>query len=214
MTRPALIGIYGGTFDPVHNGHVLSADELCQRLALDELRLIPCHQPPHRSQPLASSQQRLAMVELAIAGHDALSVDDRELQRRGPSYTVDTLRTLRSELGSEVALCWVMGSDAFVHIDSWHQWQDLLSLAHLVVMTRPGEQIPKDCRAHQLLNERGVTEPADLRESVAGKILLQTLTQHPVSATSIRQAVASQQQAINGLAPLVLDYIKLNKLYR
>ena len=98
MSRRTLIGIYGGTFDPVHNGHVLSADELCQRLALDELRLIPCRQPPHRPQPLASSQQRLAMVKLAIAGHACLTVDDRELKREGPSYTVETLKTLRNLL--------------------------------------------------------------------------------------------------------------------
>jgi nicotinate-nucleotide adenylyltransferase len=214
MSRRALIGVYGGTFDPIHKGHVLSADELCQRLALDELRLIPCHQPPHRPQPLASSQQRLAMVELAIAGHASLTVDDRELQREGPSYTVETLKNLREELGPDVALCWVMGADAFAHLDSWYQWEQLLVLAHIVVLARPGESIPMDCPPYQLLEQQGLVEPAALRETAAGKILQQALTPYPVSATAIRQAVASQQPSIDGLSPAVLDYIKQNTLYR
>lgn len=213
MSRHPLIGIYGGTFDPVHQGHVLSADELCRRLALDELRLMPCHQPPHRDQPFASSEQRLAMVKLAIAGHPSLSVDDRELNREGPSYTVDTLASLRAELGSGLALCWIMGSDAFARLDSWYRWEQLLSLAHIVVMTRPGEHIPEDCRAQQLLTDHGSDDPAVLHETVAGKVLQLTLTQYPVSATAIREALARQQASIAGLAPAVLDYIKLNRLY-
>ena len=220
MSRRALIGIYGGTFDPVHLGHVLSADELCQRLGFDELRLVPCHQPPHRSQPSASSQQRLEMVKLAIAGHARLIVDDCELQREGPSYTVDTLKALRETLGPDVGLCLIMGSDAFARLDSWYQWEKLLSLAHIVVLTRPGENIPEDCRAHQLLVEQGIIDPAALREAAAGKVLLQTLAQHELSATTIRQALARQQgsidelaPAVDGLAPAVLDYIKMNRLY-
>ena len=213
MSRRALIGIYGGTFDPVHLGHVLSADELCQRLEFDELRLVPCHQPPHRSQPSASSQQRLEMVKLAIAGHARLIVDDCELLREGPSYTVDTLKALRETLGSDVGLCLIMGSDAFARLDSWYQWEKILSLAHIVVLTRPGENIPEDCRAHQLLVEQGIIDPAALRETAAGKVLLQTLAQHELSATTIRQALARQQGSIDGLAPAVLDYIKMNRLY-
>jgi nicotinate-nucleotide adenylyltransferase len=213
MPSYPLIGIYGGTFDPVHRGHVLSADELCQRLALEELRLMPCSQPPHRQQPLASSEQRLAMVKLAIAAHPALSVDDRELKRQGPSYTVDTLTSLRAELGSQVALCWIMGSDAFAGIDRWQRWQELLLLAHIVVMSRPDAPVPENSRAQQLLDEHGTDDAAALHQSIAGKVLQLSLSQHAVSATAIRQALASQQPVIDGLAPAVLDYIKLNQLY-
>ncbi len=214
MAKRTLIGIYGGTFDPIHEGHVLSAAELCQQLDLDALRFLPCHQPPHRERPLANSRQRLAMVALAIAGRPRLCVDDRELQRAGPSYTVDTLEQLRAELGEEVSLCWIMGSDAFAGLDSWQQWQRLPELAHLVVMARPGEGIPADCPAYRLWLQRGITEPSRLRESAAGSILLQTLTQHPVSATMIRQALTDQEDEIKGLAPAVLDYINSEQLYR
>ena len=115
------IGLFGGTFDPVHNGHLRVALELKQRLALDEMRLLPCHRPPHRATPDRSSSDRLAMLELAVADCPQLQVDARELDRSTPSYSVETLEQLRAELGAHVALCWCVGLDSLASFDSWHR---------------------------------------------------------------------------------------------
>ena len=131
------VGLLGGTFDPVHFGHLRSAVEVCEQLQLDELRLIPSARPPHRGMPGATAAQRLRMVELALGQGGGLQVDDRELQRERPSYTVETLESLRQELGSDVALFMVLGWDAFCGLPSWHRWESLLELANLVVLQRP-----------------------------------------------------------------------------
>ncbi len=209
------IALFGGTFDPIHQGHVQSAIELKQRLSLDELRLIPCHLPPHRATPGCSSQQRLAMVELAIAG-TGLIVDDRELHRDKLSYSIDTLESLRNELGDEVSLSWVMGTDAFAAFDRWHRWQDFLVVAHLIVMKRPGEVLPQTGPIAQLI-EQHQTESADsLHRQAAGSIRFESLTPYPVSATEIRAALSSQQDTSkleHSMAPSVLHYIQSHQLY-
>ena len=135
MTRR--IGLLGGTFNPVHNGHLRSAVEVRERLALDELRLVPSARPPHRAAPEVTAEQRLAMVQLALAGSDELQVDARELQRSSPSWTVDTLASLRAELGPQAVVFFILGWDAFCGLPGWHRWQELLELAHLVVLQRP-----------------------------------------------------------------------------
>ncbi len=133
-----LVACFGGTFDPVHNGHLQAAEEVRERADCLEVRLIPCHIPPHRMTPAAPAAARLAMLELALAGSPRLRVDARELQREGPSYTVDTLVSLREELGEGVALGWVLGADAVAGLDSWRDWQRLPELAHLLLLDRPG----------------------------------------------------------------------------
>ena len=135
------IGIFGGTFDPIHYGHLRTAFELLQALRLGELRFMPAGNPPHREQPMASAEQRVAMVRAATAGQPGFTVDDRETRREGPSYSVDTLAGLRAEHPTR-PLCLIVGMDAFLGLPKWHQWQDILKLAHLVVAHRPGWRAP------------------------------------------------------------------------
>ena len=134
--RPRRIGLFGGTFDPVHIGHLRSALETAELLGLDELRLLPAARPPHRETPQVSAQQRLAMVELAVAGVAPLTVDARELARDKPSYTIDTLESLRAELGSEAQLFLMVGWDAFCGLPTWHRWDELLQHCHMLVLQR------------------------------------------------------------------------------
>ncbi|ARN74680.1 nicotinate-nucleotide adenylyltransferase [Oceanicoccus sagamiensis] len=210
------IALFGGTFDPVHNGHIQSATELKQRLSLDELRLVPCHLPVHRASPGCSSEQRLAMVKLAVAG-TPLQVDDREMHRNRLSYSVDTLESLRNELGDQVSLSWVMGTDAFAAFDSWHRWQDFLTLAHIIVMQRPGEVLPEAGPVAQLIAQYGTDTVEPLQQQAAGAIRFESLTPYPVSATAIRSALSGQQAAEfkleHSMAPAVLHYIQTHQLY-
>lgn len=132
-----MVGIVGGTFDPIHFGHLRMALELSTRLGLDEVRFIPAARPPHRGEPDASDLQRLEMVARAILAEERFVLDDREYRREGDSYMVDTLESLRAEMGDDVSLNLIMGSDAFLGLADWHRWQSLLELAHIVVVTRP-----------------------------------------------------------------------------
>ncbi len=207
------LAIFGGTFDPVHNGHLQSALELKQRLSLDELRLLPCHRPPHRQSPGCSSQQRLEMLKLAVRD-TPLQVDDREIKRDGLSYSVDTLEQLRLEVGPERSLIWVMGCDAFATLDSWHRWQSLLTLAHIVVLARPGAILPTQGAVADLMRQAQTDDAASLKQRAAGTIYRESLTPYPISATAIRRAIADQQIP-EGYLPLpVLHYIKRHRLYR
>ena len=133
-----MVGVVGGTFDPIHDGHLRMALEVANRLALDEVRFIPSAKPPHRDEPDATDLQRLNMVELAIMGEARFILDDREYRREGDSYMVDTLESLRDEMGRDVSLILILGSDAFLGLTSWHRWQRLLELTHIAVVVRPG----------------------------------------------------------------------------
>ena len=186
------IGILGGTFDPVHHGHLRSGVEVAQRFQLDHVRLIPCGQPPHRNSPVATAEQRLMMLHLAIKTSSYFVVDDRELQRQGPSYTVDTLTSLRHDFVDN-PLFLLVGTDAFAAINSWHNWQLLLDLAHIVVMTRPGETIQLTEDLQQWYHQhKGKTGDEQLK---SGKIWPVTVTQLAISATAIRADIA------NGISP-------------
>jgi len=204
-----VIGVFGGTFDPIHYGHLRPAQEAVQKLALAELRFIPAAQPPHRPLPLASAAQRLAMVELAIRGLPGLRVDDRELQRGGLSYTVLTLESLRAELG-KTPLCLLIGADQFRSFETWHRWQEIPALAHLVVLNRPGTlfgTLPTWARA------RACEDFRFLRESPAGQLAFLSVSPQDISATRIRAALA-RGESVQGLLPeAVLDYIRINQVY-
>tara|TARA_R110002012_G_scaffold131858_1_gene284724 strand:- start:5120 stop:5761 length:642 start_codon:yes stop_codon:yes gene_type:complete len=208
------IGLLGGTFDPVHFGHLRSAIEVRERLQLDELRLIPSARPPHREVPGASADQRLAMVQLAVGKGGGLQVDDRELCREKPSYTLDTLESLRAELGSEVALFMVLGWDAFCGLPSWHRWQELLSLAHIVVLQRPDYDVDVPEVLKDLLAARSVDDPQRLANVSAGHIFCLSQTPLAISATHIRGLVASGASPRFLLPDAVLDYIETKGLYR
>ncbi len=207
------IGILGGTFDPVHFGHLRPALESLESLGLAEVRLIPCGQPPHRSPPRAAAAERLAMLELALAGQPGLRVDVRELERPGPSYMVDTLASLRAELGA-TPLCLLLGSDAFLGLPGWHRWQELAQLAHLVVMHRPGWELSAvPAPLAQLLEANRVQNPAALAAQPAGAILFQPVTQLEISATAIRDTIAAGRSPRYLLPEAVWERIRAHGLY-
>jgi len=206
------IGILGGTFDPVHFGHLRTALELHQALELAEVRLIPCYQPVHRKLPVASPKDRLAMVRCAIEGETALVVDDCEIQRKGPSYTIDTLETLRKQLPS-TPLCLIMGIDALLGFPSWNRWEDILTLAHLVIAHRPQYQLPQTGVVANLLKQRLKNNPLALQETLAGNILLHPVTPLEISATDIRKQIASGRCPRFLLPDSVYRYIQQHGVY-
>ncbi len=208
------IGLLGGTFDPVHFGHLRSAVEVREQLQLDELRLIPNARPPHREVPGANADQRLAMVQLAVGESSGLRVDDCELRRTKPSYTVDTLEKLRAELGSEVVLFMVLGWDAFCGLPSWHRWEELLSLAHIVVLQRPDYDLDVPEVLKDLLAARSVDNPERLAQASCGYIICLSQTPLAISATHIRGLVGSGASPRFLLPDAVLDYIETEGLYR
>lgn len=204
-----MIGIFGGTFDPVHYGHLRSAVEVAEVLKLSQVRLIPCSNPAHRKPPVAGGNRRLEMLSMAVQGQPNLVVDDREINRPGISYMVDTLASLKREYPHETLLL-MLGSDSFKYLDSWHCWQQLFDFAHVIVVTRPGFAIG---RLNAFLAERLIQEKAGLFKQPAGKLFFQPVTQLSISATAIRQMLAEEKSARFLLPDLVLDYIKQNALY-
>jgi nicotinate-nucleotide adenylyltransferase len=206
------LGILGGTFDPIHLGHLRPAQEILRALDLAEVRLFPAFIPPHRRPPVATVEQRLRMAELAVADIPGFHVDDREIRRRGPSYTVLTLESLRQELG-ERSLCLLLGMDAFQDIESWHQWQRLPELANFIVMTRPGWAMPAVADLPSWARDRLASSPDELAQSVAGRIFLQTVSPQDISATAVRAAIASGKPVDSLLPHSVLEYIRSNRIY-
>jgi len=184
------MGIFGGTFDPIHYGHLRTAYELLSMLRLPEMRFMPAGNPPHRSHAFASNEQRLAMVRAATEGQPGFTVDDREMHRDGPSYTVETLAELRAE-APDRPLCLVVGMDAFLGLPKWHRWRDLLSLAHLVVAHRPGWRAPSMGPLGELLVDHGTGTVADLHDAVAGRIYIHAVTQLEISSTDVRALIGA-----------------------
>jgi nicotinate-nucleotide adenylyltransferase len=184
------IGIFGGTFDPIHFGHLRTAFELLQALRLSEMRFMPAGNPPHREVTIATPEQRLAMVQAATQGQRGFTVDDREIRREGLSYSVDTMRTLRADFPDR-SLCLIVGMDAFLGLPKWHQWRELLELAHLVVAHRPGWRAPSMGPLGELLVDRGTGRIGDLHESRAGCIYIHAVTQLEISSTELRKMIAA-----------------------
>ena len=197
------LGIFGGTFDPIHFGHLRTAFELQRVIGLEELRFVPAGSPPHRDVPLAEGSLRLEMVRAAIADQPGFVVDDREVLRAGPSYTVTTLAELHGEFPQR-PLCLVVGMDAFLGLTLWHQWREILRLAHLAVAHRPGWRAPTDGSLGELLATRGTSRVADLHEQAAGRIYVHPVTQLEISSTDLRNIV------VNGRDPryLVPDAVR------
>jgi len=184
------IGIFGGTFDPIHFGHMRTAFEMLQALRLAEVRFIPAGAPPLRDSPLADARLRLAMVRAAIDGQAGFEVDDREVRREGPSYTVLTLAELRRE-HSDRSLCLIVGMDAFLGLPKWHQWREILQLAHVVVAHRPGWRAPTSGPLGELMVDRGTGRINDLHEALAGRIFIHPVTQLEIASTDLRNIIAS-----------------------
>jgi nicotinate-nucleotide adenylyltransferase len=184
------IAVFGGTFDPIHYGHLRTAFELMQGLRLSEVRFMPCGTPPHRGRPLADAPTRLAMTRAATEGQPGFIVDDREMLREGPSYSVDTLLGLRAEYPHR-SLCLIVGMDAFLSLPKWYHWREILQLSHVIVAHRPGWKVPEVGPLGDLLMDRGSQRVEDLHEARAGCIYIHAVTQLEISSTAVRALVAA-----------------------
>ena len=213
-----MIGVFGGTFNPVHWGHIRTALELKNALAMDQMLMVPCGIPPHRDEPDTSPEIRLAMLNAAIADYDQLQADDRELRREGPSYTIDTLQSLREEKGEiPIGLC--VGVDAFIALDTWHQWQHLIDLAHIIVAHRPGWPVESlehrvSAELKTMIHEHQVIDGGRLHEQPAGYVLMQKVTDIDISSSHIRDCIAHGKSITDMVPAAVLKIIESNRLYQ
>jgi nicotinate-nucleotide adenylyltransferase len=208
----APIGVFGGTFDPIHYGHLRTGYELLKTLELGEVRYLPCAEPPHRGRPLAPGKLRLEMVSAALAGQPGLVADDRELRRGGPSYSVVTLIDMRREF-PDCPLCLIVGMDAFLGFPAWHRWRELFELAHVIVARRPGwaAEIPALLKAE--LENRETGDAGDLHRAKAGFIYIHTVTQLEISSTAIRKMSATGGEPRFLVPDSVCEIIKQSGCY-
>jgi nicotinate-nucleotide adenylyltransferase len=216
-----LVGLLGGTFNPIHYGHLRMAQELANGLGMDEVKFIPSANPPHKDSISVSAEHRAAMVELAIADNPLFTIDKRELEREGASYTIDTLISLRKELGNNTALCLMMGSDAFVKLNTWHRWQELLDYAHIILVQRPNPlsnqgkpQDPLPDEMQTLLRDHYAEDVSTLHEESSGLINMQAISAQEISATQIRESLKHGVSVKYLLPEEVVDYIYQKKLYQ
>jgi len=200
------IGIMGGTFDPIHYGHLRTGYELMQAVGMDELRFIPAGDPPHKSNTIANAVQRHRMVELAVADQKGFIADDREIKRAGASYTVLTLESLRAEF-PESSLCLILGMDAFLGLPQWHRWQEILGLANIVVAHRPGYRKPTDGRLQDIVSARSTAFGKELAWHRAGKIYIHSVTQLEIASSKIRSLLRSDLDTRYLLPDSVNEYL-------
>ena len=215
MSR-TVIGLLGGTFNPIHFGHLRMAQELAQSLALDEVRFIPAANPPHKVAPSVSATDRAEMVKLAIADNTAFKFDDTELCRSGASYMVDTLQSLRTELSDETSLVLFLGGDAFSEFHTWHRWEEIINLCHIALVQRPtaisAAPLPKALKL--FLHNHHTDNIDDLHQTSAGYVITQAITALDISSTAIRNQLTAKQSARYLMPDNVIDYIKHHQLYR
>ncbi|CNJ19164.1 nicotinate-nucleotide adenylyltransferase [Yersinia aldovae] len=210
-----LHALFGGTFDPIHYGHLKPVEALAQQVGLKHIILLPNHVPPHRPQPEANAQQRLKMVELAVADNPLFSVDARELLRDNPSFTIDTLENLRKERGAELPLAFIIGQDSLLTLHKWHRWQSLLDVCHLLVCARPGySQTMETPALQQWLDVHRVFSPQALSQRPHGAIYLADTPLLDISATDIRRRRHNGESCDDLLPRAVQRYIELQGLYR
>jgi nicotinate-nucleotide adenylyltransferase len=215
LDTTVLHALFGGTFDPIHYGHLRPVVALAAEVGLSRVTLLPNHVPPHRPQPEANAQQRLKMVELAIAGNPLFAVDDRELHRTTPSYTIETLEAIRKERGAELPLAFIIGQDSLLSLHKWHRWQSLLETCHLLVLARPGYNDRMDTQElQQWLEQHQVTDARQLSLKPQGYIYLADTPQLEISATEIRQRRHQGLNCDDLLPRSVQRYIELQGLYR
>lgn len=211
-----MIGILGGTFDPIHYGHLRLAQDVADSLQLSEVRLIPTGNPWHRAPPFAAPEHRLEMVRLGIAGNTLFRLDDREVRLAAPGYTVETLAGLRQELGASRPLCLLLGADAFAGLPSWHRWKEIFPLTHLAVVARPGAELDATGFHPELLAEMTRRQCAcaeDLQATPGGCIFVQPYAPLDISATRIRDLLKAGLSPRYLLPDCVLDYIHAHQLY-
>lgn len=210
-----LQAFFGGTFDPIHYGHLRPVEALAHEVGLSQVTLLPNHVPPHRPQPEANPQQRLKMVELAIIGNPLFMVDDRELHRTTPSYTIETLETIRKQRGTTLPLAFIIGQDSLLTLHKWHRWQALLEVCHLLVLARPGYHDRMDTpELQQWLEQHRVTDAHLLSQQPQGYVYLADTPLLEISATEIRQRRRQGISCDDLLPRAVQRYIELQGLYR
>ena len=209
------IGLLGGTFNPIQYGHLRMAEELAESLSLNEIRFIPSANPPHKPPLQVSADIRATMIMLAITGNPLFHLDGRELTRVGASFTIDTLVSLREELGNEVSMVLLMGSDVFTKFNTWHRWQEIIDLCHIALVQRPASNIKKPLAKdlESFLHNHYTEHAADLHESCAGLITMQSTTPLEISSTAIRHALQNKHSARYLMTDNVLEYIQINQLY-
>ncbi len=211
-----MIGILGGTFNPIHLGHLHLANQLQAKLNFDEIRFMPAALPALKDKPNVTAEQRAEMVKIAIANQPRFTLDTRELSRAGTSYTIDTLISLREELGNQISLCWLMGFDAFAHLNAWHRWQELLNYAHLIVVKRPHSEdlssLNADVKA--LLESHETKNAEEIKNQTCGKILIQEISALDISSTDIREKIPNKQDLSSMVPEAVLSYIQQHDLYQ
>lgn len=218
-TEYTLIGIYGGTFDPIHFGHLRIAEELLEILQLDELHFLPAGRPRLRNQPIASRHQRCVMLKKAIRNNPKFRLDSREIRKTGESYSVETLRALHQEFSDKhVAFCFILGADAFLKLPSWYQWHDLFKFCHLIVVNRPGfNQIGRQAELPQELagecRNRWVERTDLLKQNASGHVYCASTTLLDISATTIRHAILAGKSIRYLLPDSVLNYIYTFHVY-
>lgn len=216
-TPNSAIGILGGTFNPIHFGHLRMAEELAEGLGLNQVRFIPSANPPHKDRPLISAQQRAAMVALAIQQNQAFMLDTRELARDGASYTIDTLISLRDELGTEASITLFMGSDAFTQFDTWHRWQEIIEHCHIALVQRPQLNSEKHRLSKTLetfLHNHYSENSEELQHSPSGIVTMRQITALDISSTDIRHALKRGNSVRYLMPDNVIDYIEQQHLYR
>jgi len=218
VSSSAPIGVLGGTFDPIHFGHLRLAEELGATLRLEAVRLVPSGTPPHRAAPRVAAEHRLAMTRLAAAGNNRLQVDEREMRRTGPGYTYDTLSSLRAEIGAAQPLVLIVGADAVLEFATWHRWHEIFGLAHIAVAHRPGFPVERwsDRMPQPLAREysaRLMQQPLAVHLTPAGGIAVVPFTALDISATAIRDLLKGGASPRYLLPDAVLDYIRTHKLY-
>lgn len=207
------IGILGGTFNPIHYGHLRIAQETAEAFALSQVKFLPAAKPPLKTEPNVSAKQRAEMVQLAIAANPLFRLDSRELDRNGPSYTIVTLESLRAEHPQD-ALCLIIGTDAFAHFDQWHRWQQILDYCHLIVVSRPPVadlDLRKPLRT--LLQTHQTHDTTQLSQHTHGLIAMHTVTALDISSSQIRNLVRSHQNPAYLCPEIVISYIQAHQLY-
>lgn len=209
-----LVGLLGGTFNPIHFGHLRMAQELAESLKLDEVRFIPSANPPHKSAPEVSAQHRAEMVKIAICDNPIFAFDDCELRRNEASYTIDTLISLREKLGENTALYLLLGSDAFMKLNTWHRWQELLNYCHIVLVQRPNISADKlAAPLESLLHDCYADNSENFTTKNAGLIHMQKITALDISSTKIRELLKHGQTPHYLMPQTVIEYIKSHQLY-
>ncbi len=207
------IGLFGGTFDPIHYGHINTANHIANWLSLKELSLIPCHIPPHKSSASATAQQREEMVQLVCNQQPLFTLDNRELTKTSTSYTVETLAQIKQEHPNS-CLFFIIGMDSLLSFTTWHRWQEILKLAHIVVSTRPGYNLANSNQATKdLLTKHLADSLSAITNKSSGCILLSPENNHNISSSQIRCSLKEQLPVQNLLPENIYRYINRYKLY-